>query len=235
MLLIILMLVIFAACVGTLWAEGMWGNAIRLINVITAALLATSYFEPVADWIQGQGDWFTSATYLWDFLALWGLFVIFMVVFRTFTDMLSRVKVRFVKVADTAGGVVFSVWIGWVMVCFTMFSLHTAPLARVCLRDNFKPENTMLMLGPDRQWAAFVQKVSRGTFSRTANSQELAKRVYDVRPGEDESEAKSCVFDRNGKLFLTYATRRARLGSYNEGNKGAILVPKEKMASHYGD
>ncbi len=234
MYLTILMLVIFVACVATLWAEGMWGNAIRLINVITAALLATNYFEPVADWIQGQGDWFLSATYLWDFLALWGLFVFFMAVFRALTDLLSRVKVRFIKMADTAGGVFFSVWVGWVMVCFTMFSLHLAPLDRDCVAGNFKPENKMLMWGPDRQWAAFVQKVSRGTFSRSAaSSQELAE--YGNRPEDDESEAKLCVFDRNGKLFLTYARRRARLGSYHDGNKGAILVRKEKMASQYGN
>ena len=234
MWLTILMLVIFAACVGTLWAEGMWGNAVRLINVVIAALLATNYFEPVADWIQGQGDWFLSATYLWDFLALWGLFVIFMVVFRAFTDLLSRVKVRFLTIADTAGGIFFSVWVGWVMVCFTTFSLHLAPLDRVCLGDSFKPENKMLMWGPDRQWAAFVQKVSRGPFSRTAaSSKELAE--YGNAAKDHESEAKLCVFDRNGKLLMTYATRRARLGSHHENTKGKILVRKEKMSSHYGN
>ncbi|NQU26144.1 MAG: CvpA family protein [Candidatus Nealsonbacteria bacterium] len=230
MWLTILMLVIFAACVGTLWAEGMWGNAVRLVNVVTAALLATNYFEPVADWLQSNA---TSYTYVCDFLALWGLFVIFMVIFRILTDRLSKVKVRFLKIADTAGSVFFSIWVGWMMVCFTMFSLHVAPLDRICLGDSFKPENTVLMFAPDRQWAAFVQKVSRGPFSRSASSQELAKRAYGVPPADDESEAKSCVFDRNGEFLMMYATRRARLGSYHDSNKGSIRVPQAKMASQY--
>ena len=40
-LLPLLLLLIFAAAVGFLYPEGMWSNAVRLINVVTAALLAT--------------------------------------------------------------------------------------------------------------------------------------------------------------------------------------------------
>ena len=48
----ILLLVILIACAASLYTEGMWGNAIRLINVVTAGLIATNYFEPVADWLE---------------------------------------------------------------------------------------------------------------------------------------------------------------------------------------
>ena len=67
-LLTLLMLVILFAAVATLYTEGMWSNAVRLINVVMAALLATNYFEPLADWLEGQGDWFRSCTHYWDFL-----------------------------------------------------------------------------------------------------------------------------------------------------------------------
>ena len=69
----IILFAIFVCCIATLWTEGMWGNAIRLINVVTAALLATNYFEPLANWLQGFSTKFSTFTYLWDFLALWGL------------------------------------------------------------------------------------------------------------------------------------------------------------------
>ena len=54
-----LLLVIFFVCVAMLWNEGLWGNAIMLINVTTAALIATCYFEPVAVFLNGHLKSFT--------------------------------------------------------------------------------------------------------------------------------------------------------------------------------
>ena len=108
-------------------------------------------------------DWQPSYTYLWDFLSLWGLFVVFMLVFRVLTDKLSHVKVKFLKLADRIGSGVLSLWIGWVMVMFTMTTLHTAPLAKVFMFEGFQPEEKMFFgLAPDHQWLAFTQKMSRG-------------------------------------------------------------------------
>ena len=67
-LLSLVMVVLFLACVGFSFSEGMWTNAIRLINVIFAALLAMNYFEPLANWLD---DWMRAFSYYWDFLAMW--------------------------------------------------------------------------------------------------------------------------------------------------------------------
>ena len=37
-----------------LFGQGIWGNVLTLINVILAALLATTMFEPLADWLESQ-------------------------------------------------------------------------------------------------------------------------------------------------------------------------------------
>ena len=137
MLLNALLLVIFFACVACLYTEGLWGNAIGLINVVTSALLATNFFEPLAGWMEKQAP---SFSYVWDFLALWGLFGLFVVVFRVATDLLSKVKVRFLKIADQIGGAVLSLWTAWVIVCFTAMSLHTAPL-RASLSEEASSRN----------------------------------------------------------------------------------------------
>ena len=160
----LLMFVIVFACVATCYAEGMWSNTVRLINIVTAALLATNFYEPVA---QRLDTWQPSYTYLWDFLALWGLFGACLLVFRESTDRISRVKVRFLKVADRIGSGILSVWIGCVMVCFTMMTLHTAPLGREFLFGGFssKPDERMLWVGPDQQWLDFTQKMSTGAFA----------------------------------------------------------------------
>lgn len=204
-MLTLLMLVILFACVATLYTEGMWSNAIRLINVVTAALLAVNFWEPVAASLDG---WQPTYTYVWDFLVLWGLFAIFMAVFRAATDLLSRVKVRFLKIADRIGSGLLSVWIGWVMVCFTMLTLHTAPLARNFLGGSLVPEERMVMgLAPDRQWLGFVQKVSLGAFCRTASKK-------DIQQDPAWAQDKTRTFDPRGEFLPKYATRRANLEAH---------------------
>ncbi len=208
-LLTILMLVILFACMASLYTDGMWSNAIRLINVVTAALLATNFFEPVARWLD---DWQPSYTYVCDFLALWGLFALFLAIFRVATDHLSQVQVRFLKLADRIGSALFALWIGWVMVCFTMMTLHTAPLARTFLFDGFKAEERMFMgLAPDRQWLGFVRKMSGGAYCRSATGEELQSGKYGKPADENDPDAKLCIFDRNAEFLPKYATRRANL------------------------
>jgi uncharacterized membrane protein required for colicin V production len=183
----LLMFVIFFACVAMCYAEGLWSNAIRLINVVTAGLLAVNFYEPLANWLDSMQP---SYTYLWDYLSLWAVFAVCMVIFRELTSLISHVKVRFLKLVDRVGSAVLSVWIGWVMVCFTMMTLHTVPLQRNFLFDGFQPEERMLMgLAPDRVWLAFVQKESMGAFARS-----------------DER-----VFDPKAEFMLKYATRRTQL------------------------
>jgi hypothetical protein len=149
----------------------MWSNAIRLINVVTAALLATNFFEPVARWLD---HWQPSSTFVADFLALWVLFALFAGGLGELTSRVSRVKVRFLKIADQIGSGVLALWIGWVIVCFTMMTLHTAPLSRTFLFGGFKAESHMFLgLAPDRRWLGFMRKMSRGTFCRSAAIEEF--------------------------------------------------------------
>ncbi len=207
----LLLLLILAACVGFTFAEGLWSNAIRLINVVTAGLLAMNFFEPLARWIESLGDLFASFTYFLDFISLWGLFFVFMLVFRQLTSMVSRVKVRFMSIVDRIGSVVLSLVVGWVMVAFTLTTLHTAPLAEKFLFGAFDYQSTMFLVGPDRQWIVFFTSLSRGSFSRT-----LAEGQY----GEYGASASDPVaeFDRGKKFMTNYALRRAALESAAESS-----------------
>lgn len=191
-----LLFLIFAACVGFLYPEGMWSNAIRLINVVTAGLLATNYWEPVARLADNSVS--ESFTFFWDFISLWGLFAVFLVIFRVATNSLSRVKVRFLKIADRIGGVAFAVAVGWVMVCFITFSLHTAPLCRNFLFEGFKPgEANFVGLAPDKMWLGFAGYCAAGVFSTSP----------------------AVVFD--GQKFINnYAARRDQIESYRTSKNG---------------
>jgi hypothetical protein len=198
----LILFLIFFAVVAMTFNEGMWANAIRLINVVTAGLLAMNFFEPLAQWLD---DWEPSYTYAWDFLSLWLCFAIFHEILRLFTDRLSTTKVRFLKMADRIGGGVLAVWVGWFMICFTLMSLHTAPLDRNFLSGGFltgDDARMVLGLAPDRQLLGFMQKSSVGVFSRSEEN----------------------AFDPNGEFMPKYATRRTQ-NQKNIEKTQAVRVP----------
>jgi hypothetical protein len=186
MYLTLLLIVIVLCCIGFMLQNGLWGNAIMLVNTVIAALLAVNFFEPLANYLDGLDP---SFTYLTDFLGLWFVFAISVALLRAITDQLSKVRVKFRKPFDEIGAVFFAAWTGWVMVCFTLMTLHTAPLGRTFMQEAFQPEPKSRMffgLAPDRQWLAFSQKSSQGVFSR----------------GE--------TFDEFGDYILKYSERRHR-------------------------
>jgi hypothetical protein len=214
----IAMLLIFAACVGFTFGEGLWSNAVRLINVVTAAILAMSFFEPVAKFLdESVGD---SYTYFWDFIALWGLFAAFVVIFRVATDTMSRVKVRFMTIVDRIGSVVLAVLVGWFMLGFAMTTLHTAPLAENFWQGAFDYNSEMLLVGPDRRWIVFFTYLSGGAFSRSLAENEFD--AYRADPSHPVAE-----FDRDHTFMSRYAERRKAVqGLADSGSFRTTSPPK---------
>ncbi|MBX3415858.1 MAG: hypothetical protein KF708_24460 [Pirellulales bacterium] len=188
---IVLLVLLFALFIGVFastFNEGLWSNALTLFNLVTAALLAMNFFEPLASFLDKQAP---GGSYYWDIVALWGIFGVSFGVMRTATDFASRVRVRFFKPVDVAGSVFFAIWIGWVTVCFALATMHTAPLSRNFL--SFRPEDRALFnLAPDRQWLAFTQKMSLGQFSRMRS----------------DTDRPDIYFDPKGDFMLKYASRR---------------------------
>jgi len=187
MLLSILLVLIFLAVFTSLINQGLWSNTITLVNVITSALIATNYFEPLANFLDDQEP---SLTYVWDLFAIWLIFGITMVVLRAATDYMSKIKVRFITPVEKAGGYLMAAWVGWIVLCFTTMTMHTAPLARNFLGGAFQkqPDSKMLFgLAPDRVWLAWVHRESQGPLSRFSR----------VAP-----------FDPQGDFIVRYSNRR---------------------------
>lgn len=209
-----ILIVIFMACVGFLYTEGMWGNALRLINVVTAALLATNFWEPLAGLLEGSVS--KPMSYFWDFIALWGLFIFFLLIFRLATKSASTVKVKFMGLANRIGGGVFAAWIGWVMVCFTLMTLHTAPLKERFLFGGFQPgERMFLGLAPDQLWLGYMERMSKGPFSRSTPR----------------------VFNAEHEFIPKYTARRAAWEEHQStSSKGVfgILVPAGEVPTRTG-
>jgi Colicin V production protein len=185
----LLLLVIFAACFASTVSNGLWTNMLLLINMITAGLVATCYYEPVADFLDDVGPGYSAA---WDFVSVWLLFALAMALFSFVTDVLSRARVRFLKPIDQAGGILLCCWISWAAVCFVTFTLHMAPLPRSFAGGDFQPRADSRMLlktAPDHRWLGFASKMSRGGFYR----------------------GKSHEFDPRAEFIYMYAQRRLGL------------------------
>jgi hypothetical protein len=188
MLLGVFFILVFVAVFASIMLNGMWSNTVTLINFILAGLIATNYFEPFADYLDKNAP---SFTYAWDFIAIWILFALAMIVLRAATDYLSKIKVRFFLPVEKAGGIIMAIWVSWLAVCFTAATMHTAPLARHFLGGDFQPAPDSKMffgLAPDRMWLAWMYKESNGALSRFGDS---------PRP-----------FDGRGEFIVKYSNRR---------------------------
>lgn len=185
MILSLVLLGIFVAVTFALWREGTWSAVIMLLDVLLAATLATAWYPAVVARLEPM---FASFTYLLDFLALQGLFCLLVLAFREVTDRISRTRVKFRRPVELVGGPLVAMLTGWVMVCFTAASLHTAPVPRNVVQPT--PEARMLFgLAPDRRWLAWVRGSSiRGPFA-----------------------APAAAFDPDADFVLRYADRRHAL------------------------
>lgn len=201
----LILILVLAACEGFLSNEGIWSNLIRLVNVLTAALLATNFWEPLARALEANVS--KPLSYFWDFVALWGLFCVFLIIFRVLTRFASDVKVKFMGIVDRTGGTILATCVGWVMICFTLMTLHTAPLKPEFLFGSFRPDEAMFLgMSPDKQWLSFVEGRSAGAFSRSQPR----------------------VFDPGHTFIPKYTDRRAALHAHiQSGSKGPrdVLVP----------
>lgn len=185
MWLTIFVLVIIAIVVSMTWTEGLWGNLLSMVNAIFAAIIATNLFEPAAKFMDGRAP---GLTYFWDFLMLWLIFAFTYGVLRSATDAISQTRIRFKMPVEQGGRAVFGLLTAWVVVCFFVFSLHTAPLVRNSFGGAFaeSPTSTNFFLSPDRLWLGFMQSRSEGAFAKGTPT----------------------VFDKESEFILKYGQRR---------------------------
>ncbi len=199
-----LIVVVMFICVAMLWNEGMWANALNLVNVTLAAALATNLYEPAADYLEKQ---MASFTYLLDFLCLWAIFALVYSVLRACTDGISNHAVRFRLPIERGGRIVFALATAWVLACFITTSIHTAPLSVSPFRGSFAKEplsNDFFGLAPDRMWLGFMHSRSSGALAKSTPR----------------------VFDPDGDFILKYGARRFELAEHNK-KEGAIRVKKK--------
>ena len=184
----LLLILVFLAIALVLAREGLWSGLVMLLNIIAAATFATAWFERLAGFLDAK---LPSYTYLIDFLCLWGIFAVVLLVMRLITDRVSTTKVKFLRQVEIVGGPILAVITAWVMFCFAAASLHTAAVPRALVQPT--PESRMFFgFAPDRKWLNWVRFATQsGPFAYPEES--------------------AIVFDKDGDFILRYADRRLKL------------------------
>lgn len=201
----LLILLVFVAVIASTWWFGIWNNLLTLINLLLAGLIASGFYENVAERLNDNiPDWKN----IMSFLSVWLTFVISFIVLRSLTDMISSKKLKFEKTTEIIGQSVLSVWIACVFVSFMLFTLHLSPLPPTAFQED--PASSTMGIGPDRFWLAFVQSRSRGALSSSTEENLLAGKFSGASHPED-AELDARVFDAEGSFIPENVIRRQNL------------------------
>lgn len=177
---------------------------LNLINFFIASMVASSFFEPMADLLESFNSTFT---YVVDYIAIWLLFVLTFIALRLATDFLTKYQLRMNIWAEYGLRTVLSLWLAGGFVCFTFFTFHLAPFPISKFVDS--PTEQLFGFGPDQKWMAFVQSRSRGALASGKNAAFLPE--YDLVGHPDDAKLESRVFDPNAEFGTKYLDRRIKL------------------------
>ena len=197
----LIVILVFLLIIGANWWFGSWNILLNLINFYLAALVATNYYEVAADRIESFNSTFT---YLADFVALWGIFFITFVILRAVTELMSKYKLSLPTWLEYSARSLLVLWLAGGFFCFTMFSLHMAPLPPDAYQVTVSDK--VYGFGPDRMWLAFVQSRSRGALAESKNAMFVPE--YDLAEHPDDEGADLRVFDPMAQFIPTYHKRR---------------------------
>jgi hypothetical protein len=155
----------FLAAAGLMWLQGAWSNLITFFNLVFAALLASSFFEPLSTLFEDNR--MASFRFLTEFSIIWLLFALLYGLMRMVTDMISKDRIEFPVAVEHSLNGVMSVVNAWVLVCFITMTLHLAPLGATPFRGAFSnpTQSSFLGLSPDAMWLGFVRHQSKTIMS----------------------------------------------------------------------
>lgn len=164
--------------------EGLWSNVISLINIIISGLVAFGFYQPITIYLDEMTD--GQYTYLLDFVVIWGLFVITVLVCRAISGFASRTRMRFKHPIDPIGGPLMGELASWVLAAFVMATLHTSPMPKDAfggglVYTNSEVDSKFALFNPDLGWLRFVERVTKGdAFGHSGGSGFSAKAFVQI-------------------------------------------------------
>lgn len=199
----LILVIAFFTVVGLFWLVGLGSGFISLVNMLLAALVATAFFEPIADQLEyGVGPNGKQFSYMCDFAAIWLLFVGSAVLIRMLTDSFSAVRLRFDMITEMIGRTLIALVAGFLFVCFTHFTMLVAPLPLT------GSETTTNFSTPHQIWMNLTRGLSRGALVESKETP-LAQ-PYRERHAAIQGDSEIREFDPLQTFQAKYQERRSR-------------------------
>jgi hypothetical protein len=120
----ILMFAIFFAGFAMTVNEGLWSNAITLFCVILAGVIAVPGGLALAGYVVAQAQPSAENEWAFKFGSIWGVFFFAVMILRIATDRISRVRMKFVKPLDVAGGILLGLVVSLMLTSFSAMMLY---------------------------------------------------------------------------------------------------------------
>ena len=124
----ILLCFVFFAGVAMTIAEGLWNNAVLLLVVMIAGVLAFSAGVPLGAFVAEQAD--ASSDYTWHvvFACVWGVFFISATILRILLERTSQTRVKFLPPLEMAAGPLVGLFVAAMFTSFVAYTLVAIPI-----------------------------------------------------------------------------------------------------------
>ena len=194
---VIYAIVMFAGLAMTV-REGLWTNAITLMNVLFSGLVAFGFYSPLVMYLDELSD--GEHTYWLDFAVIWALYAATIVVCRAVTAAASKTRMRFKNPIDPVGGPLAGLIAAWVLAAFTLATLHTAPMPKDAFSGKLVHADVTTasaLWSPDAAWLRFVEKMSRPTALGSASTTRFGAKGF-----VEIYEKRRSAFEKSDKLIV---------------------------------
>jgi uncharacterized membrane protein required for colicin V production len=198
-------LIVLFAGLAMMVREGVWSNTLTLINIIISGLVAFGFYSPLVVYLD-ESVTNGQHTYWLDFAIIWALFTVTMIILRTLTGAASKIRLRFKHPIDPVGGPIIGFIAAWVLVAFTLATLHTAPMPKNGFSGKLVTSNEVdsasPMTSPDAAWIRFfVNMTGTTSFGYTdTNKSDWQKRA--AAAWVQEYSAHREEFDKSESLIV---------------------------------
>jgi len=181
-------IVIFTGSAMTV-REGLWSNAILLVNIIISGLVAFGFYQPVVIYLDELAD---GEHTLWlDYAVLWALFAASIVICRSLAAAASKTRLRFKNPIDPVGGPLVGFFAAWVLAAFALATFHTAPMPKDAFSGKLVHADVnaaSAITSPDAAWLRFVERMADPTALGSRGTQDFSAKAF-VKIYEDRRAA----------------------------------------------
>jgi hypothetical protein len=171
-------IVIFAG-VAMMVREGLWSNAIMLVNIIISGLVSFGFYSPLVIYLDEKTD--GEHTYWLDFAVIWVLYVAAFAITRTLTSSASKTRMRFKNPIDPVGGPLMGLVAAWALAAFTLATLHTSPMPKDAFGGKLVHDDVAaasMVMSPDIAWLKFVETMSAPAALGSASTDRFSARAF---------------------------------------------------------